>query len=959
MSRFSVLYRAITYILVFVVLLQILCIGIPNGFVAQAETKTFNEVNDTYLEYKNNFADVDYAKESIEIKAKDFSIENAVGACFGEYFEEKDVLLWQNGNGFITYTLKIPEDALYTLSLSYCSLVDTATDIKLGFTIDGEYTDEVFERLQFSTYWENDKEKFSTDNFGNELTPSQVMKKGFVTSEAKDNTGVEIRLYKVYLSAGEHTIGLVSQNSDIALKSVSLTPPESEKNYAEHSSDYKNVESSKNDSIVLQGEKAIDKTSYSIVPKSDNASCSVTPSDARCSLLNYIGGTSWQYSGDALSWDFKIETAGYYKIGFMYKQSDSINRNSYRWIKIDGKTPFAEAREVPFKYTLSWDFKIFGENKDNPYWIWLDEGTHTLTMEVTLGEENAAFYQRMKVITEQLNDIYLEIVKITGSSPDLNRDYELFKQIPDFNHRLEENSDLLMSLAEDMERTENESGSEIVASIKNMSRVLRNMLKNPYGAHEYVSDYYSAYSSISTWLFDMKKMPLAIDEIQITPLKKEFEGKQNSIWDSIWFRFKAFVYSFTKDYAAVSGKDANKESITVWVGWGKDQASALDVMIKEKFTKSKDIDVELKIVSSNLINGLLSGKYPDVQLSLSRTDPVNYGMRGALCDLKQFEDYDEVVERFQKDADVPYQYLGKTYGLPETQTFNIMFYRTDIFDKLGLKVPKTWEEFINVSSVIQRYNMDVYIPYTQIASTAVVNQGIGNLHLLPTLLLQNNLSLYNEKQNATTINNVDTIKIIDEWIKLYTDYKFVKEADFYNRFRMGTMPLGIAPYNVVFNISELAPEVQGKWALATVPTTAEGNGTVAGGGSACVIVEKSSKKDSAWEFLKWWTSADTQYEYSRRVESVLGLVARVTTANREAVEMMDWESEQLDVLLEQWNRVSEIQEVPGSYYLIRSVDQMYWSVINGEMNCMDAVAYWSKEANQEIERKCKEYGKVG
>ena len=36
-------------------------------------------------------------------------------------------------------------------------------------------------------------------------------------------------------------------------------------------------------------------------------------------------------------------------------------------------------------------------------------------------------------------------------------------------------------------------------------------------------------------------------------------------------------------------------------------------------------------------------------------------------------------------------------------------------------------------------NMSVFVPYTQIAASTTVNAGIGNLHLFPTLLLQNNL----------------------------------------------------------------------------------------------------------------------------------------------------------------------------------------------------------------------------
>ena len=177
------------------------------------------------------------------------------------------------------------------------------------------------------------------------------------------------------------------------------------------------------------------------------------------------------------------------------------------------------------------------------------------------------------------------------------------------------------------------------------------------------------------------------------------------------------------------------------MNWGRDQTKALDSLIKESFTAEKGIKVDLKIVSNSLINGLLSGDYPDLQLHLSRTAPVDYGMRKALADLTQFEDYKEVLSRFQDGADTPYWHNGSLYAIPDTQSFFIMFYRTDVFEELGLEVPTNWDEFLECATTIQRYNMAVYVPYTQMASTTTVNAGIGSFSMYPTLMLQNGLDM--------------------------------------------------------------------------------------------------------------------------------------------------------------------------------------------------------------------------
>lgn len=68
----------------------------------------------------------------------------------------------------------------------------------------------------------------------------------------------------------------------------------------------------------------------------------MTPSSPSLTKLNYIGGTSWQDAGQFLVWNFEVKESGYYSLGFRYRQSDVINAESWRWLKIDGKTPFSE-----------------------------------------------------------------------------------------------------------------------------------------------------------------------------------------------------------------------------------------------------------------------------------------------------------------------------------------------------------------------------------------------------------------------------------------------------------------------------------------------------------------------------------------------------------------------------------------------------------------------------------------
>ena len=101
----------------------------------------------------------------------------------------------------------------------------------------------------------------------------------------------------------------------------------------------------------------------------------------------------------------------------------------------------------------------------------------------------------------------------------------------------------------------------------------------------------------------------------------------------------------------------------------------LNSLIQETFTPKTGISVNLEITDATLVKGVLSNNAPDLALYLARTEPVNLAMRGALCDLTQFEDFDEVSRRFGDTAIVPYTYDNGVYALPDSQSFYLMFYR--------------------------------------------------------------------------------------------------------------------------------------------------------------------------------------------------------------------------------------------------------------------------------------------
>lgn len=791
----------------------------------------------------------------------------------------------------------------------------------------------------FRAAWTNDG-AIREDESGNQYAPDQVLYTEAVTAEARDYSGRYELPYDLLLTAGPHDVQLTVLAGTCRLVQVFLAPPEQPLAYIVPTSDL----CTRTAPIVIEGEAAVLKNDRSLTAQSDAGSAVISPCDPTAGKVNYIGGTNWQRPGAALTWDFETQVAGYYSLGFVYRQNMLLGGVSYRHLLIDGQTPFAEARRIKFTYDSAWKYEVYGDK--DPYLVYLDAGRHTLTLAVTMGGVSD-IYAAVQAVTSRMGDLYVDITKIVGDTVDIYRSYELFHQIPGFNDTLDGIAADLEAAAAQLEALQEQTSGTIVSNLRNAVRVVHLMRNNPYTAHRYKNDYYDAYTTLSALLGDMTDMPLSIDRIILTGAGEQQPTWKPSWWQRTLFSLRRFIAAFSDDYATNDTAGVEGAELELWVNWGRDQARVLNNLIRDSFTRDSGIPVRVSVANATLIQALLSGDGPDCMFQLSRTEPVNYAMRGALYSLSEFEDIDEVLARFNDGAAVPYRYDDKIYALPDTQGFYMMFLRTDILDRMGITAPRTWDEFVTTASLLQRSNLQAWVPVS----------------MYPTLLMQNGLSLYREDETATLLTASEQIQVFTSYVNWYKKYQLPEAMDFYNRFRVGNVPIGIAEYTLYTQLKATAPEIDGRWTMAPLPgvqradgvidNTSAGNvGTV---GTGCCISRTSDSPDAAWELLKWWTRADTQVRYSENLESAIGPLGRVAVSNLEAFTSMDWDAAMLEQMLIQQKRTVELPEVPGGYYTTRSIDQAFWSVIEQGTPPMEAMSKWGEIADREIARKRAEY----
>lgn len=852
--------------------------------------------------------------------------------------------------------IEVSRDGEYELSVVFDTSDGNTQKIEYGLKIDGKYPFDGAEALEALTVYEDDGGVRTLSN-GDQTAPKQKKREGKITSAAYDKTGVNLKPYTFKLKSGKHTVTIENKGNSFVLYAVTADLPEQIKSYTELSSEYSGCNAYKGEAKITEAENVLYRNDYSLTAKADNGSADITPSSAVNSIVNYVGGSSWSSPGQVIAWEIEVPEDGLYNIGFNYKQNTVINGKTFRWLKIDGVTPFEEAEAVSFSYKTAWQYEKISDSDGTPYLFYLKKGKHELSLEVTLAGV-AEIYDSLSKLCAEIGNMYLDIVMITGEAPDANRDYELYKQIPDYEKKLGEFYDELTALSENINSRSDING-ELDGAVKNMARISKNMRDNRYESHLYLSTYYSYYQTLSSWIYDIKNMALSLDKIVLSAPDSESDGIGAGFLEKLFFSVKKFFLSFTGDYSTESLDDENADTIKIWVNWGRDQVKILNTLIQESFSPESRINVRVEQVNASLVQGIISNNSPDLYLNMARTEPVNLAMRGVLYDLSNFDDYEEVLKSFQKDAEKPYIYNGKPYALPDTQGFNVMFVRDDIFEQLELEIPETWDEFLSATAVIQRKNMNSYLPYVKITAATTVNTGAGGLSIFPTMLCQAGGSIYNGTLDATELSSQTSVSVFKYWTDFYTKYKLNPDINFYQRFRVGTVPLGVASYAQYLTFNAAAPEIADKWSVYRLPGTVDESGKInsdcAGSGTGCAIMNSSENKQAAWKFLKWWVSEDTQYSYSFNCESVLGVSGRIQTSNVKALSRLSWDKESLEVILNQWKNVKEVEEVPGSYYVSRSIDQAFWSVYNGEKSAKEAITDWSRVSDEEIKRKIEEY----
>lgn len=940
----------------------------------------------SYYDYYNHYTKAATYRGFIKVKGTEFS--GADKSKVNTYDKVTGVVL-DKTNEWIEYKITVPEDAKYGIEIDYYQLPDKEKDIEITVVVDGKVPYSEAQQISLPRIWDDDinsenvAEGFyfeTNDPNGNsdDIRPSQKEKPMWVTRELMNVRGLYKDPYQFYLTKGTHTIRFNLDREAVAISEIrfgnkQIAPAYDEyiKQFTENDYVYNNgvAYGEEGDlSVTVQAEQTFYKNNITLYATTDKSDASVTPADAAYARLNTIGQTNWSTNGDELVWKFNVKKAGLYKLTMRAHQNFNAGMKSYRTLKVNGEVPFIEAENLKFEYKQNWYMYTLGEDKKEDrkdYYIYLNEGDNLISLTCNTGEMSEVLRDIQQSVLD-LNEIYRQIIAVTSTQPDIYRDYSLEQQIPTLEDDLWASKKFIDETSKKIFKLTGTDGSQ-ASSVNYVSQILGELAADPYVIPERLSRLKTAIETLGNLISTISKLALELDYLAILPVDTEEPKVSKGFLNSAKYTWEQLISSFTVDYNVASDSaeaGADTEVVQVWVNTGRDQAKIINRLVGDDADKlvtsdGKKISIHLALVDTGatLIRATLAGKGPDCALMIGEDSPMNLAARGALLPLTEYKA--GIEDQFYPCAWTPFWYNGEYYALPETQSFDVMFYRTDVFKEMGLEAPKTWDEFYKVMEVLQNSNLIVGIPEVDSAN-AGVSAGIKTFD---KFLVQNGGTYYNNNLSQTRFTDEVAYKAFEEWVELYSKYGLDRSFDFYSRFRTGEMPLSIQLYTAYNQLKTAAPELNGLWTIAPIPGTVQEDGSIDISETSivtgCILLKAAEKKgitEAASIFLSWWASADTQAAYARELEATLGIAARYHPANKEAFKSLAWTDEEAAVITEQWKSVTVMNEIPGNYVLKRSITSAFRNVISGKNTARRALTIYNTDINDEITRKRKEFG---
>ena len=295
-----------------------------------------------------------------------------------------------------------------------------------------------------------------------------------------------------------------------------------------------------------------------------------------------------------------------------------------------------------------------------------------------------------------------------------------------------------------------------------------------------------------------------------------------------------------------------KSTITVWA-W----APAVEPIAEAFEKKHPNITVDVQNVGTGadqytkLQNAIKAGKgAPDVAQVEYFAIP-QFALGESLADLSGYG-YTDLEDQFTASTWNAVTEGDALYALPQDSGPMAMFYRQDVFDKYGISVPTTWDEYVAAAETMLAADPNQYI-----------TSDSGDAGFTTSMIWQAGGQPYKVDGDKVTIDMQDegAKKYTAMWNQLVENGSLAQTPgwtdEWFRGLGDGSIATLITGAWMPGNLIAQAAEGSGQWRVAPMPQyTAGDTATAESGGSSIAVMQQSENKLVAAEFAKFTTAEE-------------------------------------------------------------------------------------------------------
>jgi len=325
--------------------------------------------------------------------------------------------------------------------------------------------------------------------------------------------------------------------------------------------------------------------------------------------------------------------------------------------------------------------------------------------------------------------------------------------------------------------------------------------------------------------------------------------------------------STATDNTDTAAPDLAGTELTYWLMGGN--ASGFEELVAP-FTEETGISVNVEAIPWDSVNDRLtiavaSGEGPDVtQIGLSLLP--TFIEAEALMDVSSMVgDYPNLA-----DANFPSGVSaaalnpdGSVYSFPWVSDTRVLFYRSDLLSAAGYdSPPATWDEILEVATKLSERGDDQYGYY--------IPQWDAPLPI--AFVWQAGGDVVNDA-GEIDLQTPEFAAAVDHYLSFYDAGVVPTSADFDQAlgFITGATPMLVSGPYLAGAINEQAPELEGSWAVTTVPNNDAGTSLFAG--SNVGVWSNTEYPDAALELISYLAEPSTQlawFEQTNELPAVTG-----------------------------------------------------------------------------------------